>query len=142
MEVLKRICNDMNIKEARMAEFNITKMKDILKSKNYTYSDLAKITNFSKSSIEKVFGGFNTNPTMKFLQKIADALECSIDDFFERDEEPVSPYYLDRKTAELAESLKEQPDLKVLLDASRSLTPNDIKFVIDFVNKIKGNKNG
>lgn len=125
-----------------MPEFSISKMQDIRKSKGLTYKKLAELTEISESSITKIFGGFNTNPTLTYLKKIATALDCSIDDFFEWEQEPTSPYYLDRKTAELAQEIHDNPEYRVLLDASRDLKPDDLKAVIDIVNRIKGNYNG
>lgn len=126
----------------KMPEFSISKMQDIRKSKGLTYKKLAELTEISESSITKIFGGFNTNPTLTYLKKIATALDCSIDDFFEWEQEPTSPYYLDRKTAELAQEIHDNPEYRVLLDASRDLKPDDLKAVIDIVNRIKGNYNG
>lgn len=125
-----------------MPELNINKMKDILKTKGYTYDDLAEKTNMSKSTISKIFGGFNTNPTLKFLREIAQVLDCSIDDFFEWEQEPTSPYYLDRKTAELAQEIHDNPEYRILFDATRDLTPEQLKAVINVANVIKGNSNG
>ena len=126
-----------------MPELSIEKMKEILKAKNMTYDSLAEKTGMSKSSIAKIFGGFNENPTMKFLKAIANALECSMDDFFEWDEEPTSPYYLDRQTAKIAQEIHDNPEYRILFDATKNLTPEQIQAVISVANSIKGtNKNG
>ena len=124
------------------AKFSHLKMQEIRKSKCYTYENLAEITGIPRSTITKVFGGFQTNPTMIFLTKMAEALNCGIDDFFIWNEEPTSPYYLDRKTGELAQEIHDNPDLRILLDASRDLSPEDLKTVITIAQKIKGNTNG
>ena len=121
-----------------MPELNLNKMKEILKSQNLTYDDLSEKTQISKSTISKIFGGFNTNPTLKYLKQIAAALNCSIDDFFEWEVEPTSPYYLDRKTAELTQEIRDNPEYRMLFDAARDLSPEDLKAVIDIVNRIKG----
>ena len=121
-----------------MAELNLNKMKEILKSKKMTYDDLAEITKISKSSISKIFGGFNQNPTLKYLKSIASALDCSIDDFFDWDNQPTSPYYLDRITGEIAQELHDNPDFRTLFDATKNLKPEDIKMIIDIANRIKG----
>jgi transcriptional regulator with XRE-family HTH domain len=102
----------MKKERSDMPELNINKMKDLLKIKGYTYDDLAEKTNMSKSTISKIFGGFNTNPTLKFLREIAQVLDCSIDDFFDWEQEPTSPYYLDRKTAQLAQAIHDNPEYK------------------------------
>ena len=123
-----------------MVKLDLEKMKDILKSKNYNYNDLAEKTGISYSTIAKILSGDNKNPTISYIQKIAVALECGVDDFFNwGGAEPTSPYYLDRKTAELAQALKDNPDLRAVLKAARDLPPDDIKFVTDFIEKIKKN---
>lgn len=121
-----------------MPELNLNKMKEILKSKKMTYDELSEKTSISKSTISKIFGGFNTNPTLKYLKLIAAALDCSIDDFFEWETEPTSPYYLDRKTAELTQELRDNPNYRMLFDAARDLSPGDLQALIDIANRIKG----
>lgn len=126
-----------------MPELSIEKMKEILKAKNMTYDTLAEKTGMSKSSIAKIFGGFNENPTMKFLKSIANALECSMDDFFEWEEEPTSPYYLDRKTAKIAQEIFSNPEYRSLFDTLNDLTHAQIQAVISVANSIKDtNPNG
>lgn len=122
-----------------MPEFSIEKMQEIRKTSGLSYKKLAELTNISESTITKIFGGFNTNPTIKHLKAIANALNCSIDDFFIWEQEPTSPYYLDRKTAKLAQAIHDNPDYKLLMDATRDLSSEDLKAVIDIANRIKGN---
>ena len=46
-------------------------------------------------------------------------------------------YYTDPEVAELAQQLKDRPELKVLFDASRDITKEDIQFVIDMIERMK-----
>lgn len=124
-----------------MPELSIEKMQEIRKSKGYTYAELAKITEIPASTISKIFAGVQDNPTLTSLKKIAEALECGVDDFIEYEKEPTSPYYLDRQTGKLAQEIHDNPDLRILLDASKKLKPEDLKAVIDIANRIKGNYN-
>lgn len=121
-----------------MPELSIEKMQEIRKSKGYTYADLAKITGIPASTISKIFAGIQDNPTLSSLKKIAKALECGVDDFIEYEVEPVSPYYLDRQTGKLAQEIHDNPDLRILLDASKNLKPEDLNAVIDIANRLKG----
>lgn len=125
-----------------MTNLSIEKMQEIRKTCGLTYEQLAQNTGISRSTIEKIFGGFNKNPTLSYLKKIAESLNCSVEDFFEWESEPTSPYYLDRKTAELAQEIHDNPEYRMLLDASRYLKPDDLKAVIDIANRIKGTYNG
>ena len=52
--------------------------------------------------------------------------------------ERLAHYYVNTETARLADEIKDNPDLKVLFDASKNLTPENIKFVIEMINKMKG----
>ncbi|CDE45458.1 putative uncharacterized protein [Clostridium sp. CAG:768] len=125
-----------------MPKFSIEKMQEIRKSNGYTYKKLAELTGISESTITKLFGGFNKNPTLSYLRKIADALNCSLDDFYEWESEPTSPYYIDRKTAELAQELHDNPDYRILFDAMRDMTPEQVRAIITVANSIKGTSNG
>lgn len=126
-----------------MAKLSIEKMQEIRSSAGLTYKEIAEKTGISESSITKLFGGFQANPSIDAISKIADILDCEVDDFLIRENgEPSSPYYLDKKTAEMAQYLKDQPELKVLLDATKDLSPENIKFVVDLVNRLKDSSNG
>lgn len=48
-------------------------------------------------------------------------------------------YYTDPKTAKLAQEAFEDPNLRMLLDASRDLSPEDLQLTIDMVKRLKGN---
>lgn len=126
----------------KMTNLSVEKMQEIRKTNGLTYDKLADITGISRSTIEKIFGGFNKNPTLSYLKKIADAFNCSVDDFFEWESEPTSPYYLDRKTAELAQEIHDNPEYRILLDATRDLTPEQLQAVINVANAMKGTNNG
>lgn len=46
-------------------------------------------------------------------------------------------FYNDPEVAELAQQLKDRPELKVLFDASRDITKEDVQFVIDMIERMK-----
>lgn len=120
-----------------MAKLSIEKMQKIRETADLTYKEIAEITGISESSITKLFGGFQVNPSIDSLVKIAEALKCEVDDFIERETEPTSPYYLDKKTAEIAQDLAERPELNAALRAMRDLPPEDIKNITGIVEKMK-----
>lgn len=122
-----------------MPQFSIKKLNEIRASKNYTLKDIAAATEIPLSTISKIFAGIHKNPSIESVQKIAKALQCGIDDFIEYEEEPSSAYYLDRKTGEIAQEIFENPDLRILLDASRKLTPEEMQIVINVANGLKKN---
>lgn len=45
-------------------------------------------------------------------------------------------YYLNQEVQELAQEMMENPNLHMLCDASRDLSPEDMQIVIDMVNRM------
>lgn len=52
------------------------------------------------------------------------------------------PYYLNPETAALAQQIHDNPDLRILMDASKDLAPEDVKFVADLVSRMKKKESG
>ena len=101
-----------------------------------TNSDIAEKTGLPENTIARICAGRTANPKLGTLKLLAKAFDCTIDDLMGADG-GVEPYYLDKKTGELAQELKENPDLKFLLDTSRDLSPEDIQTLIGMVNMLK-----
>ena len=85
------------------------------------------------------------NTKRSTLFALAKALGCSVDylgdddiplEAFDEDN-PHPTYYLDPEVAELADQLHKNPELRILFDASKKLTKEDIQFVRDLVDRMK-----
>ena len=50
------------------------------------------------------------------------------------------PYYLDPETARLAQEAATDPDMRLLLDAKRDLSPEDMKVIIDMAKRLLDRK--
>lgn len=48
-------------------------------------------------------------------------------------------HYLDPEVAELAQRVYDDPDLRILFDASRDVSKEDMQYVIDLVTRLKNN---
>lgn len=126
-----------------MTELSVEKLNKYKKERCYTNKKIAELTGVSLVTIDNIFSGKNKNPTVTVLQKVAKIFECTVDDFMHYDKDsPLANYYENKETAKLAQELHDNPEYRVLLDASRDLKPDDLKAVIDIVNRIKGNYNG
>ncbi len=104
-------------------------------AKCMTIKQIADKAGLSESAVSKVFSGLNDNPTLDTLQGIAKVLDCIVDDFLFVHEE--QEYYSDRRVAALAEELRDNPEKRMLLDASRDLTTEDINAVVEIMNRLK-----
>lgn len=106
-----------------------------------TQEELAKLTGYtSRTSIAKIESGAVDLPFNK-IHLFAKALRIDdIELLGLKDEDPnitQDEYYTDPEVAELAQQLKDRPELKVLFDASRDISKEDVQFVIDMIERMK-----
>lgn len=118
--------------------------KDVLKelriNRGLTQDDLSKGTGLAKSTISMYENG-NREPNFETLELFADFFNVDMNTLFEHNSQNIS-YYLNPETAKLAQAIHDDPDLRILLDASRDLEPEDIKFVVELVKKLKLKERG
>ena len=115
-------------------------LDELLKEKNINVNELARRTNISPSTLYSIIRRDNMKVDLDILMKIARELKVSVDYFYERNQSAHS-YYLDPETARLAQEISDNPDLRILMDASRKLAPSDVKIVADLVTKLKKKEN-
>ena len=114
---------------------DVEKLNLAKKAKGQTVKQVAELSGVSVGTASKIFSGLNDNPTLDTLQKIAKVLDCIVDDFlFSKHEQE---YYSDRRVAALAEELRDNPEKRMLLNASRDLKTEDINAVVEIMNRIK-----
>ena len=101
-----------------------------------TQEQLAEKLGTSKQAIFKYENGIVTNipsDKVEMMAKIFRVSPAYIMDW----NEPENGYYLDPEAAEIAQQVQSRPELKVLFDASRSVSADDLKFVVDMVDRLK-----
>lgn len=83
-------------------------------------------------------------PRMEKVQLLADYFSISKSDLIEDKfdtESSSGTYYLNDDARELAQFMFENPEYKVLFDASRKVKKEDIKFVKQMIDRIRGDAN-
>ena len=114
------------------------KIKDLCDQKNIAITALEKELGFGRGSIGKLRSG---NTTMKRLQVIADYFSVDVDYFSDNAKEDRT-YYLNPETAELAQTLFENRDLRVLFDAAKDATPEDLQTTYNMLMALKKKERG
>ena len=95
---------------------------------------------FGKGYLSKL--GKSTPNAIK-IQKIADRLGVSVDYLMNGDNpEPKQGYYLNDETAAIAQEIFENKELRMLFDASRNATPEDLLTVRDMMLALKRKERG
>lgn len=131
-------------------------LKKIRKMNDYTQSELGKKLGVSDKTISSWEAG-RTEPNMEMVENICRHLRCrksdllgfdnlfagigtiteSVDRYLENDHASHS-YYVNAKSAQYADILKDNPDYQVLFDAASKVKPEDIEKVAQMIKLMAG----
>lgn len=78
-----------------------------------------------------------SSPKTDKLMKIADYFGVTVEYLMTGKETVHEPYYYNEETRQLADYAFKNPDYKLLMSASRDLSPDDLKYVLDLVERLK-----
>ena len=106
------------------------RLRELRQNKGLSQSQLAYALNISKSAISMYELG-KREPDLETLECMADYFNVDINYLVGK--EDGSMYYLDPEAAEIAQEVQQRPELKVLFDASRKVSADDLRFVIDMI---------
>lgn len=112
-------------------------LKYYLMMNNKTQSDLVNDLGFDKSTVSNWCAG-NRVPKIDVIIDIAKYLHVNVGDLIE-DNRNEESYYLNDDAKDMAQFLYENPDYKVLFDASRKVKKEDIQFVKEMIDRMSNN---
>lgn len=125
-----------------MATFK-NRLAEIMAERDMTQSELSRLTGIRVSSISDYLRGIYEAKQDKVFQ-IAEALRVNpawlmgldVSREWPTQENADENYYHDPETAALADMIKDNPRYRVLFEASRNLSADDVNFVIDMIKKL------
>ena len=109
------------------------RLKELRKKRGISQAALAERLGMSKSTIGAYEVG-DISPSLEALNALADFFNVDIDYLLGK--EPGSTYYLDPEVAELAQQLYERPEMRVLFDAGRNATTEDVKMAAELLDRL------
>ena len=107
--------------------------------------EFSKIIGVSQQTIGSWETG-RTSPDIEMIKKIAQYFNVTTDYLLGNDlipgllgdpEKLGNGYYHDPEVAAIANEMKDNPDMRILFDATKGMTKEDLKFVVEMVNRIK-----
>jgi transcriptional regulator with XRE-family HTH domain len=106
----------------------IEKIRIYMKEKGITLSELSERSGIPLGTLNKIVYGITKNPSLDNMRKIAHSLGKTLDDFVDS---AAQGYYLNPETAQIAQELYDNPDMRILLDASRKATPDELRKIAE-----------
>lgn len=111
------------------------RLVSIMQENNINQVELSKILGVSESTVGKWIL-CKAIPRMGVIQKLSDYFHVGKSYFLEEDEN--TGYYTDPTVNEYAEQLRTNPNMRLLFDAAKDMKKEDIDYVVDLVNRLKG----
>lgn len=112
-------------------------VKNLCKENNISIVQMEKDIGISKGASYK---WNNSKPSLNTINKIADYFGVTVDYLTKGKKE--ERYYLNPETSKLAQEVFEDPEMRILFDASRDLSPEDLKAVITMVKALQRKEKG
>ena len=112
--------------------------------KGYSQDDIANMLDYkSFTTIQKWESGVS-EPPLKALKKLSEIFNIDMNDLATKKlslntNEDNNAYFLDDDARDMAQFLYENPDYKVLFDASRKVKKEDIQFVKKMIDRMSNN---
>lgn len=108
-------------------------------SKNLKDANIAQMAGIGKSTFSDWKSG-RSEPKNDKLQKISDCLGVSINYFTDEENDRPIGYYLNEKTAEMAQAMFEDPDMRTLFDMKRNMPPDRFAAHVNFMRELYENE--
>jgi transcriptional regulator with XRE-family HTH domain len=116
-----------------------TRLKELRERKRLTQSQLAEVLDVSQQAVGK-WELDKASPDDNTLIRIANYFGVTTDYLLGYDDKPT--YYTDPETALLAQELKDNPEYRALLDATKGLKPESVKEIMAFIKFQKAKEEG
>ena len=112
-------------------------IRRLLEEQDKSQADLARYLGVSKTAVTKWVRGLS-DPRIDKVDKMCEFFNCSRADLmYEVQKNGQEDWYYDDEAAAAAQFLYENPEYKVLFDASRKIKKEDIELVKALLDKMK-----
>lgn len=115
------------------------RIKALCKEHGISMNKLEETLGFGKGYISKL--GSSTPNTDK-IKKIADFFNVSVDYLMTGEEADSGKYYINDETAQVAQEIFENKDLKMLFDVQRNMPPEDLSAMYNMALALRRKERG
>lgn len=113
-------------------------IKEEKKRQGLTNEELSNKSGIPLGTLNKILSGHTPDPQFETVKAICKALGISLATLDEYESQ--NGYYLGPEAAEIAQEVQQRPELKILFDASRKVSADDLELVINMIDRLKKNE--
>ncbi len=111
-------------------------LKRYMDDNGKTQTDIVRDLGFNKATVSTWVNGVKI-PRMDKIDALCDYFDISRSDLIENKPKDESTYYLNQETKEIAQEIFENKELRLLFDAGKDASPEDLKLVHDMLVRMK-----
>ena len=111
-------------------------LRSIMYDRGITQAELSKKLGISKGTLSCWMNGTRI-PRMHNIDTLCEYLGCSRADLVGETVPEELPYYINKETVRIAQEIFDNPDTRMLLDASRNARPEDIRLAAEMLRRFK-----
>ena len=111
--------------------------EELLRVNNQRPADVAKATGISPSVLSD-WKNKKGSPKLETLKRIADHFHLDVGYFISADGKLPKEYYIQAETAQMAQSLFDDPDMRILFDAAKGSKAEDLQMAANLLKRLKG----
>lgn len=111
------------------------RIKELCSRNNCTINGIEKELGFARGSLYKID---KSQPSSERIEKLAKKLNTTSEYILKGEISDKDAYYLNDDAREMAQFMYDNPDYKVLFDATRNVKKEDIQFVKDMLDRFRG----
>ena len=128
--------------ESQASDERTKRLRKAVENSGYSQTQLCEITGINKGALSSYLSG-RYYPKQQAIEKLSEALNVPIfwlmgyDTESEEDSQEDNSYYIDKEARELAQFLYENPKYKVLFDAAKDVSADDLEMVKTIIDKFR-----
>ena len=128
--------------ESQASDERTKRLRKAVENSGYSQTQLCEITGINKGALSSYLSG-RYYPKQQAIEKLSEALNVPIfwlmgyDTESEEDSQEENAYYIDKEARELAQFLYENPKYKILFDAAKDVSADDLEMVKTIIDKFK-----
>lgn len=128
--------------ESQASDERTKRLRKAVENSGYSQTQLCEITGINKGALSSYLSG-RYYPKQQAIEKLSEALNVPIfwlmgyDTESDSDSQEEDSYYIDKEARELAQFLYENPKYKILFDAAKDVSADDLEMVKTIIDKFK-----